>query len=188
MKTALIMLPVIVVIGVGVGVKFVRVRRDLVAQRETVANSWTAVEGALRSRAEVMPDFVETVQRIAGSDTETAAKVAAARTTLTASRSPLEEIQANDQLSAALGRLLLLTENHPQLRRDRHFRQLEEDLAEKENAIAVERRKYNETLEHYNTQLQIFPVNVVAGLSGFTRNDQYFPTVPGAQLSPKVPH
>ena len=80
----------------------------------------------------------------------------------------------------------MLSENYPQLRSNEAFRRIEDDIAEKENDIAVERLKYNETLEHYNAQIQMFPDNVVASMSGFTRNDQYFPTEPGARSVPKV--
>ena len=93
---------------------------------------------------------------------------------------------ANDQLSGALSRLLVITENYPQLRSNENFLRLQDEIAGTENRIAVERRKYNETLEHYNAQIQRFPDNIVASMSGFTRNDAYFKTEPGAMQAPKV--
>ena len=87
---------------------------------------------------------------------------------------------------SARERLLVITENYPQLRSNENFLRLQDELAGTENRIAVERRKYNETLEHYNAQIQRFPDNIVASMSGFTRNDAYFKTEPGARQAPKV--
>ena len=185
-KTVLIMVPLLVVLGFGAGTKFVHVRKDLVAKREAVNKGWTQVETALHNRADLVPNLVETMKEAAEFDTGAFKEIADARAALAGGRTPQEEIQANDQLSAALGRLLLLSERYPQLRSDEDFRRLQDAIAEKENDIAIERRKYNETLEHYNAQIQMFPDNVVANVSGFTRNDQYFPTEPGAGSLPKV--
>jgi LemA protein len=185
-KTVLILAPVLVVIGFGAGAKFVSVRHGLVAQREAVDKGWSQVDIALRNRADLVPNLVETMQGAAEVDAAAVKDIEDARTAFAAARSPLEKIQANDQLSAALGRLLVLSENYPQLRPNQSFRRVQDAIAEKENEIAVERRKYNETLEHYNAQIQMFPDNVVANVSGFTRNDQYFPTEPGARGVPKV--
>src|SRR5260370_36921668 len=180
------MVPVLVVIGFGAGAKFVSVRQGLVAQREAVDKGWAQVDVALRSRADFVPNLVETMQGSAEIDTAAVKDIADARAALSGARSPLEKIQANGQLSAALGRLLVQAENYPQLRSSESFRRVQDAIAEKENEIAVERRKYNEILQHYNAQIQMFPDNVVANVSGFTRNDQYFPTEPGARAVPKV--
>jgi len=183
-KTVLIMVPVLVVIAFGAGTKFVSVRHDLAAQREAVNQDWAQVEVALQGRADLLPDLVDAMKSAAEIENAALKDIADARSALAGARSPLEKIQANDQLSAALGRLLVLSENYPQLRTDESFRRLQDAIAEKENDIAVERRKYNETLEHYNAQIQMFPDNVVANVSGFTRNDQYFRTEPAAQNAP----
>ncbi|SPE36889.1 LemA family protein [Candidatus Sulfopaludibacter sp. SbA6] len=188
MKTALIVVPVLVMvaIGFGAGRKYVNVRLDLMAQREAVSQEWAQVQVALQSRADLLPSLVETMQGAAEIGNGVFRDMADARAALAGGRSPQEKMQANDQLSAALGRLLVLSENYPQLRTNESFRRLQDAIAEKENNIAVERRKYNETLEHYNAQIQMFPDNVVASVSGFTRNDAYFPTEPGARSMPKV--
>ena len=91
-----------------------------------------------------------------------------------------------NQLSGALSRLLVISENYPQLRSNENFLRLQDELAGTENRIAVERRKYNETLQRYNTSIELFPNNIVAGMSGFARNDDYFKTEPGARTAPKV--
>src|SRR5205809_7796506 len=112
--------------------------------------------------------------------------IAKARSALLSAHTPAEKIAANGQLDNALGRLLLVVENYPQLKSNENFLRLQDELAGTENRIAVERRRYNETLQHYNAQIQRFPDNIVASLSGFTRNDAYFKTDPGARQAPKV--
>jgi LemA protein len=185
-RTALIGTLVLVVAGLAAGSKFVSVRNDLAAQREAINKGWAQVDAALRSRADLLPNLVETLQGMDKRETEIFRDIADARTALINRHSPQEKIQANDRLSNALGRLLVATENYPQLRSGKSFLRLQDQIADKENSIAVERRKYNETLEHYNAQIQMFPGNMVASMSGFTRNDAYFPTEPGAQTLPKA--
>jgi LemA protein len=183
MKKFLIIAPLLVILAFAAGAKFMRVRDDLVAQRAAVTNGWTLVESALQGRADLMPDLVDTMKQLARIDPAEFKEIAAARASLAAAHSPRDQILANDQLSAALARLLVLSERYPRLRDDESFQRVQDAIEEKENAIAVERRKYNETLEHYNAQIQMFPDNLVAGISGFARNDQYFPTEGAAGAS-----
>lgn len=186
MKTALIVILILVVAIIAVGGKFVSVRNDLVTQREAVNAQWSQVDVALQRRADLIPNLVETVKGFAKHETEVFTAIANARAALLGATTPQQKIAANDQLSGALGRLLVLTENYPQLKSNENFLRLQDEIAGTENRIAVERRKYNETLEHYNAQIQRFPDNIVASLSGFTRNDAYFRTDPGARQAPKV--
>jgi LemA protein len=185
-KIALVVLLVLVVFAVGAGGKFVSVRNDLVTQREAVNAQWSQVDVALQRRADLIPNLVETVKGFAKHETEVFTAIANARAALMGSRTPAEKIAANDQLSGALSRLLVISENYPQLRSNENFLRLQDEIAGTENRIAVERRKYNETLEHYNAQIQRFPDNIVASMSGFTRNDAYFKTEPGSKQAPKV--
>jgi len=185
-KAALIIVLVLVVVGVAVGGRFVSVRNDLVTQREAVNAQWSQVDVALQRRADLIPNLVETVKGFAKHETEVFTAIANARAALTGARTPQEKIQANDQLQNALSRLLVIAENYPQLKSNENFLRLQDELAGTENRIAVERRKYNETLEHYNAQIQRFPDNIVASMSGFSRNDAYFKTEPGARTAPKV--
>ena len=186
MKAALVIILVLVVVGVAAGGKFVSVRNDLVAQREAVNAQWSQVDVALQRRADLIPNLVATVKGFAAHETEVFKNIADARAALGGARTPQEKIQANDQLQSALSRLLVVVENYPQLKSNENFLRLQDELAGTENRILVERRKYNETLEHYNAQIQRFPDNIVASMSGFTRNDAYFKTEPGSRTPPKV--
>ena len=186
MKIGLIVIVVLLLVGMGACSKYVSVRNELVTQREAVTASWSAVDVALQRRADLIPNLVETVKGFAAHETEVFKNIADARAAMAGARTPSEKIAANDQLSGALGRLLVVTENYPQLRSNENFLRLQDELAGTENRIAVERRKYNETLQRYNTQIELFPNNIVAGMSGFTRNDAYFKTEPGARENPKV--
>ncbi len=186
MKIALIVVALLLVLGMGACSKYVGVRNDLVTQREAVTASWSTVDVALQRRADLIPNLVETVKGFAAHETEVFKNIGDARAALGGARTPSEKIAANDQLSGALSRLLMISENYPQLRSNENFLRLQDELAGTENRIAIERRKYNETLQGYNTAIQLFPNNIVAGLSGFSRNDAYFKTEPGARTAPKV--
>jgi LemA protein len=166
--------------------QYVSVRNDLVAQREAVTASWAQVDVALQRRADLIPNLVETVKGFAKHETEVFTAIANARAALINGRSPQEKIDANQQLTGALSRLLVVAENYPQLRSNENFLRLQDEIAGTENRISIERRKYNETLQRYNVSIQQFPANVVAGMAGFTRNDAYFKTEPGARTAPKV--
>jgi LemA protein len=185
-KAAIIAIAALLVIGIAGVSKYYSVRNDLVTQREAVNAQWSNVDVVLQRRSDLIPNLVNTVKGFAAHETEVYKSIADARAALMGARNPQEKIAANDQLSGALSRLLVIAENYPQLKSNENFLQLQDELAGTENRIAVERRKYNETLEHYNVEIQKFPANIVAGIAGFTRNDAYFKTEPGAREAPKV--
>ena len=186
MKIGIIILVVLLLVAMGACSKYVSVRNELVTQREAVNASWSGVDVALQRRADLIPNLVSTVKGFAAHETEVFKNIADARAALGGARTPTDKLAANDQLSGALSRLLVISENYPQLRSNENFMRLQDELAGTENRIAVERRKYNETLQRYNTTIELFPNNIVAGLGGFTRNDAYFKTEPGARTAPKV--
>src|ERR1035437_7038802 len=156
-KIALIVILVVVVVALAAGSKYYSVRNDLVTQRNGMDAAWSDVEVVLQRRADLIPNLVETVKGFAKHDTEVFKDIADARAALIGGRTPQEKIQANDQLSGALSRLLVISENYPQLRSNENFLRLQDEIAGTENRIAVERRKYNEVLQRYNTSIELFP-------------------------------
>jgi LemA protein len=185
-KIALIVIAIVLVVLLGFGAKFVSIHNQLAVQQEAVKAQWADVDVVLQRRADLIPNLVNTVKGFAAHETEVYKSIADARAALISGRTPQDKIAANDQLSGALSRLLVVAENYPQLKSNENFMSLQNQLEGSENRIAVERRKYNEALQTYNATLQLFPQNIVASMSGFTRNDAYFKTAPGADQAPKV--
>lgn len=186
MKAVLIVLGVLLLLVLLAGGKLVGVRNDLVQQRESVNGAWSQVDVALQRRADLIPNLVETVKGFAKQEQEVLNNIANARAALLNARNPQESIAANARLDNAIGRLLVVVENYPQLRSNENFLRLQDELAGTENRIAVERRRYNEAVQRYNTSIEMFPNNLAAGLFGFTRNDAYFKTDPAARQAPAV--
>src|SRR4029079_9554306 len=161
-------------------------RNELVTEKNAVDGAWAQVDVALQRRADLIPNLVESVKGFAAQEKSVIQSVADARAALGGARTPAEKIAANSQLDSALSRLLVVVENYPNLKSNENFLRLQDELAGTENRIAVERRKYNEVVQRYNTQIGLFPNNLVASVSGFSRNDAYFRTDPGASNAPKV--
>ena len=186
MKKGLVVLVVLVVIVLILGSSFISRRNQMVIKREAVNASWAQVDVVLQRRADLIPNLVETVKGIAVQEQIVFGDIAKARSALLGAHSPAEKIAANGQLDSALGRLLVVVENYPQLKSNENFLRLQDELAGTENRIAVERRRYNEVVQDYNTFISLFPNSLVASMSGFTRNDAYFKTEEGARQAPKV--
>ena len=186
MKILLVVLGVVLLVGLMFGGKFVSVRNDLAVQNEAIAGAWAQVDVALQRRADLIPNLVSTVKGFAKHEQEVIDSVTAARAALGGARNPQEKIAANTQLDSAISRLLVISENYPNLKSDQNFMRLQDELAGTENRIAVERRKYNEVVQRYNTQIALFPNNLIASMSGFQRNDAYFKTDPTSRVAPKV--
>lgn len=186
MKIGWIVAGVLVLGAMLIGGQMVGVRNDLVTQKNGIDGAFAQVDVVLQRRADLIPNLVETVKGFASQEKEVIASVANARAALGGARTPQEKINANTQLDGALSRLLVVVENYPQLKSDANFLRLQDELAGTENRIAVERRKYNEAVQKYNTSIELFPNNIAAGLFGFQRNDAYFKTDPAARQAPKV--
>jgi len=186
MKVGLIIIVILVVLGFWLGGTFIGHRNDMVRKKEAVNAAWSQVDVVLQRRADLIPNLVETVKGYASQEVKVFGDIAAARAALIGAKGPEEKIAANGQLDSALGRLLVVVENYPQLKSNENFMRLQDELAGTENRIAIERRRYNETVQDYNTYIGLFPNNIVASLSGFTRNDAYFKTDEGARQAPKV--
>lgn len=186
MRIALIIIGVLLLVVLLVGGKLIGIRNELVVQREAINAAWAQVDVALQRRADLIPNLVETVKGFAKQEQAVIDSVTKARAALLGARTPQERIQANSALDSALGRLLVVVENYPQIKSNENFLRLQDELAGTENRIAVERRKYNETVQRYNTTIELFPNNIAAALFGFTRNDAYFKTDPAARQAPAV--
>jgi LemA protein len=186
MKTGMIALVVIVLALIMGGCQFVTERNKLATEQEDIRGKWSQVDADLQRRADLIPNLVETVKGYAKEETTIMQSVANARSQLLAAKSPQEKIDANNQLTGALGRLLVVVENYPNLKADQNFRQLQFELEGTENRILQSRRRYNEAVQRYNTDISLFPANVVASMSGMQREDAYFKTEPGSRTAPKV--
>jgi LemA protein len=185
-KLGLIIVGVLVLVALLFGGKLVGTRNDLVTQRETINGMWAQVDNDLQRRADLIPNLVETVKGYAKHEQEVFTNIANARSALLGARSPQEKIEANARLDSAIGRLLVIAENYPQLKANENFMNLQHELAGTENRIAQSRRRYNEAVQRYNTSIDLFPNNIAAAIFGFHRNDAYFKADPGARQAPKV--
>jgi LemA protein len=186
MKVALIILVVLIIIALLFGSSFISRRNQMAIKREAVNASWAQVDVVLQRRADLIPNLVETVKGFAHHETEVFTEIAKAREGYMNATTPADKIAANNKLEASLAKVLVLTENYPQLKSNENFLRLQDELAGTENRIAVERRCYNEAVQDYNTYISLFPNSFIAGMSGFTRNDAYFKTEEGARQAPKV--
>jgi len=186
MKIAGIVIAVLVVIALIVGGQLIAKRNELVTQQEAIKAAWAQVDVVLQRRVDLIPNLVNTVKGFAKQEQSVIDSVTQARAAMMGARTPRERIQTNAGLDSALGRLFVIVENYPELRSSENFLRLQDELAGTENRIAVERRKYNESVQRYNTNIALFPNNVVASLFGLGRNDDYFQTAPAAREVPKV--
>lgn len=190
MAKALIAVIVIVVIAGLIGLAFfgtyVSTKNTLVSKNEAVKSAWSQVDIVLQRRADLIPNLVETVKGYAKQEQTVFGDIAKARSALLSAGTPQEKMAANGQLDGALGRLLVIVENYPQLKSNENFLRLQDELAGTENRIAVERKRYNDTLRDYNTYVQQFPNSLFAGWAGFKPNDAYFQASEAARVAPKV--
>jgi LemA protein len=164
---------------------FFSARNRFVSMEEDTRSRWAQVENQLRRRSDLIPNLVSTVQGYAKQEREIFENIANARARLAGAKDIGEKIDASNELSGALSRLLVITENYPQLKSDAAFTRLMDELSGTENRISVERMRYNEAVQGYNTQLRRFPGSVVASLSGFKRA-VYYEVPEAAKEPPKV--
>jgi len=186
MKQALIVIVVLVVILLICGGMYVSRRNQMVTLNETVKSDWAQVDVVLERRSDLIPNLVETVKGFAAHETQVFDDVAKARTQYMNAQSPTDKIAASNQLYGAEVRVLALAENYPQLKSNQNFLQLQDELAGTENRIAVERRRYDDAIQSYNTYIGLFPNNIFAGWAGYKRNDAYFAAPEASRAVPKV--
>jgi LemA protein len=183
---ALIAIGIIVLLIFAGASSYIGARNQMVTKNETVKAAWSQVDIVLQRRADLIPNLVETVKGFALQEQTVFGDIAKARSRLLSAATPSDKIAANQQLDGALGRLLVVVENYPQLKSNENFLRLQDELAGTENRIAVERKRYNDALQDYNTYIGLFPNSFWAGIAGFKRNDAYFAASEGAKTAPKV--
>jgi LemA protein len=186
MKTGLIVLVIVVLILFVGGGKFISVRNDLAAKKVAIDADWAQIDADLQRRADLIPNLVGTVKAYAKEETTVVSDISKARAALLGANTPEDKIAANNQMDGALGRLLVISENYPNLKANENFQSLQFQLEGTENRILQSRRTYNKAVQDYNTELQLFPQNIVASISGFQPNNAYFKTDAGARTAPKV--
>jgi LemA protein len=186
MKAGLVILALVLIVALAFGSMYIGRRNQMAIKKEAVNAAWAQVDVVLQRRSDLIPNLVETVKGYATQEQKVFGDIAAARAALGGARTPADKIAANGALDSALSRLLVVVENYPQLKSNENFQRLQDELAGTENRIAVERRRYNEVVQDYNTFIAVFPNSLVASMAGFARNDAYFKTDEGARQAPKV--
>jgi len=181
----LVVLGAVLVVVLGL-VSFVQgTYNDLVRKDEGVKMAWAQVQTVLQRRADLIPNLVETVRGYQIHEQEVLVRVTEARAKVAGAGAIPEQIQANNELSSALSRLMVVVENYPNLKANENFIRLQDELAGTENRISVERRRYNEVVREYNVRVRSFPASIVAGLWRFQRAAP-FEAAPEAATAPKV--
>ena len=157
----------------------------LVTMDEGVKGAWAQVENQLQRRYDLIPNYVETVKGYAKHEKEVFVQVTEARSKVGGATTVSDKMQANNQLTSALSRLLLVVERYPELKANTNFIRLQDELAGTENRIAVERRRFNEMVKTYNIKVRSFPTNILAGMFGFEKAT-FFEVPKERQEAPKV--
>lgn len=186
---------VIAVVIIGAIMWGTGIYNNLVGLEESVTGSWSQVENQYQRRADLIPNLVNTVKGVADFEKETYTAVTEARAKVNQINMTPEMLSdpnafsqfqsAQDGLGSALSRLLVTVENYPQLKANENFMQLQAQLEGTENRISVERKRFNEVVQNYNTTIRRFPASIIAGFTGFSQK-QYFTAVAGSDQAPKV--
>jgi LemA protein len=165
---------------------YVSAKNGMVQKDQAVKTAWSDVDVQLQRRVDLIPNLVETVKGFTKEESTVFGDIANARAGMLNAQGPAARIQANGTLDSALGRLLAITENYPQLRSSDQFMRLQDELAGTENRIGVARKNYNDALQDYNTFILQFPNSIWAGMAGYKENDAYFKASAAAQTVPSV--
>jgi LemA protein len=176
----------LIVIALIAGGMYVSAKNQMVTLNEQVKSNWSQVDVTLQRRADLIPNLVATVKGYAQHEEKVFDDVAQARAALLGAQTPADKIAANGQLSGALGRLLAISENYPQLKANEGFLKLQDELAGTENRISVARKNYNDSIQTYNTFIGQFPNSIFAKWGGFQRNNDYFQADAASKAVPKV--
>lgn len=180
-KIGLIILGVIVLLAVSLTGTYNR----LVSQEQAVEAQWAQVETQYQRRFDLIPNLVETVKGLFEQEQEVFGQIAEARTRYSGAQTVSEKVEAANQVESALGRLLAIVENYPEIKSNEAVLSLMDELSGTENRISVERKRYNESVQTFNTMVKRFPTNLIASIMGFEPRP-YFESVEPAQVAPEV--
>lgn len=179
-------LAVVILFALIFGGMYVSHRNEMVTLNETIKSNWAQVDVVLQRRSDLIPNLVETVKGFAAQEQTVFDDIAKARTQYMNAPTPADKIAASNQLYGMEQKVLALAENYPQLKSNEQFLRLQDELAGTENRIAVERKRYNDSIQAYNTYIGQFPNNIYASWAGFQRNNAYFEAAPASREAPKV--
>lgn len=182
MKKILLILGAIVIVF---GLSLVSFYNSLIAKSQGVDNQWAQVETQYQRRFDLIPNLVKSVEGIMKQEQAVFGQIAEARTKYSGAIGVEDKVKAATQIESALGRLLVIMENYPQLKSQENVTQLMDELAGTENRVAVERRRFNDLVKDFNITVKKFPANLVAGIFGFNSRS-YFESVTGAEKAPEV--
>jgi len=185
LKSLIIVLGILLVIVIGMYSYMKGAYNSLVSLEEGVKAAWAQVENQLQRRYDLIPNYVETVKGYAAHEKEVLLRVTEARAKVGGAATVSEKIEANNQLTSAIGRLLVVVEQYPELKANANFIRLQDELAGTENRIAVERMRFNEAVKTYNITIRHFPTNIIAGMFGFEKAT-FFEVPKERQEAPKV--
>ena len=186
MKGILIGLGIIVLIAVFVIIGFVGTYNGIVLKQETITAKWAQVENQLQRRNDLIPNLVKTVKGYAAHEKTVLEDITNARSQWAKASSIEEKVKSAGEVDRALGRLLLITENYPNLKADQAYLKLMDELSGAENRISVERMRYNDAVKDYNVTVRMFPGNIVAGMFGYRVATEYFKAEEKAKAVPEV--
>lgn len=180
-KVALGIIGLVVLLGGWIAASY----NGFVTQNNAIDGQWKQVEVQYQRRFDLVPNLVESVKGLQKQEQKVFGDIAEARTRYSGAVSVDQKAAAASQMESALGRLLVIMENYPELKSDAAVARLMDELAGTENRVAVERRRFNELVQSYNTSLSVIPGNLLAGIFGFSRR-AYFEAVQGSEVAPKV--
>jgi len=178
---------VLIIVGIIVllGLAALLLYNRMVSRRNAVDNSWAQIEAALQRRHDLIPNLVESVKGYAAHEKSTFEEVTKARSGAMAAKAPGTQAVAENALTAAVGKLIVVAEQYPQLRATENFQQLQQQLTDTEDQIQITRRVYNDTVQTYNTMIQQFPASIVANQFHFEPR-QFFDAPEGDEAAPEV--
>ncbi len=173
MKKSSIVVLVLIAIIIIVIVMFVSSYNGIIAKSEEVDNKFATIDTQLQRRGDLIPNLVNTVKGYAKQEQDVINSVTEARTKLAGATTVSDKAKADEELTGALNRLMVVVENYPDLKSSQNFIQLSDELAGTENRIATARRDYNEAVKEYNLKIKRFPTNIIAGMFGYSKRDYF---------------